>query len=80
MLEKLESLYSEALTSLESITDSASLHEWEIRFLGKKGQITELLRGVGSLPKEDRAAFGKRANESQDRARSHLRRARKTRP
>ncbi|MDL1900206.1 phenylalanine--tRNA ligase subunit alpha [Anaerolineae bacterium CFX9] len=63
MLEKLESLYSEALTSLESITDSASLHEWEIRFLGKKGQITELLRGVGSLPKEDRAAFGKRANE-----------------
>lgn len=63
MLEKLESLYSEAQSALGAVVDSAALHDWEIRYLGKKGQITELLRGVGALPKEDRAAFGKRANE-----------------
>jgi phenylalanyl-tRNA synthetase alpha chain len=63
MLEQLEKLYQEAVEALAKIHDSAALREWEIKILGKKGALTEMLRAVGTLPKEQRAGFGKRSNE-----------------
>jgi phenylalanyl-tRNA synthetase alpha chain len=63
VLEQLEKLYQEAADALANIKDSGALREWEIKYLGKKGLLTEILRGVGSLPKEERASFGKRSNE-----------------
>ena len=63
MLEKLESLQHEAQAALDAVADGAALREWEIEYLGKKGAVTEIMRGVGGLPKEERADFGKRANE-----------------
>ncbi|MBZ0301989.1 MAG: phenylalanine--tRNA ligase subunit alpha [Anaerolineae bacterium] len=63
MLSQLESQYKEALQALEAITDSEALHDWEVKTLGRKGAITELLRSTGKLPPEERASFGKRANE-----------------
>ncbi len=60
---ELESVYSAALAELESVTTSDGMRDWEIKFLGKSGALTQLLRGVGQIPKEERAAFGKRANE-----------------
>jgi phenylalanyl-tRNA synthetase alpha chain len=62
-MDQIEALQAEALAEVESIRDSASLHEWETKYLGGKGAVTTLLRGVGQLPKEERADFGKRANE-----------------
>ncbi|MGQ9910452.1 MAG: phenylalanine--tRNA ligase subunit alpha [Candidatus Flexifilum sp.] len=62
-METLEILLQEALAALDEVNSSQALHDWESRFTGKKGRLTELLRGVGALPKEERAAFGKRANE-----------------
>ena len=63
MLEKLEALYHEAGATLDAITDGDALREWEIKYLGKKGAVTDIMRSVGTLPPEERAAFGKRANE-----------------
>lgn len=63
MLDRLESLSKEALGELEAVNTSAALREWELKYLGKKGAAIEMVRSVGSLPKEERAAFGKRANE-----------------
>lgn len=63
MNESLESLYGEAQTALDAVGDGAALRDWEIRYLGKKGAVTEIMRSVGALPKEERADFGKRANE-----------------
>jgi phenylalanyl-tRNA synthetase alpha chain len=63
MQEKLQSTHLEALHELGAVNDSESLRAWELKYLGKKGAITELVRGVGALPKEERADFGKRANE-----------------
>lgn len=63
MLEQLETIYKEAQAELGAIRDSESLHQWEIRYLGKKGEVTLLLRSTGQLPAEERAGFGKRANE-----------------
>jgi phenylalanyl-tRNA synthetase alpha chain len=63
MLTQLETHYSEALKALESIDDSETLHEWQIKYIGRRGLITEMLRSTGSLPQEERASFGQRANE-----------------
>lgn len=62
MLEKLEALYAQAMEDLAAISDSDSLTAWERKTIGRKGEVTLLLRQTGQLPKEERAAFGKRAN------------------
>ncbi len=63
MIEQLETMYGDAAHSLAEAADSGALRAWEQHFLGKKGIIIEMVRSVGMLPKDDRAAFGKRANE-----------------
>jgi phenylalanyl-tRNA synthetase alpha chain len=63
MLDQLESLYKEANQTIGGITDAAALEAWEGKFIGRKGEITTLLRSVGQLPAEQRSSFGKRANE-----------------
>jgi phenylalanyl-tRNA synthetase alpha chain len=63
MLEQLEQLRAEALDALEAVADSEGLDAWERATTGRKGAITLMTRRVGELPKEERPAFGKRANE-----------------
>src|SRR5689334_2247749 len=63
MQGELEALQREALAELEIIQDAETLHNWEIKYLGKKGLVIEAVRSVGQLPKEQRADFGKRANQ-----------------
>ena len=63
MLEQLEDLRQTALSVLDDAADSDVLTAWNSEYLGRKGAITSMLRGVSQMPKEDRPAFGKRANE-----------------
>ncbi|MBZ0309924.1 MAG: phenylalanine--tRNA ligase subunit alpha [Anaerolineae bacterium] len=63
MTENLEGLLKEALAGLDDIRESDSLQKWESQFLGKNGKLTHLLKGIGKLAPEQRADFGKRANE-----------------
>ena len=63
MTEQLETVYRDAGVALDAVTSGEGLKAWEQHYLGKKGLIIEMVRSVGMLPKEDRAAFGKRANE-----------------
>lgn len=67
MLEQLESLYHQASGELQTITERAALADWENRYLdSRKGSIMQFVRSVGSLSKEQRADFGKRANVIKD--------------
>ena len=59
----LEQLVAEARTALGDVTDSDTLTKWQVTFLGRKGRVTSTVRRVGELPKEERPAFGQRANE-----------------
>jgi phenylalanyl-tRNA synthetase alpha chain len=61
--QTLEQLGTKALSALESSADSQALESWHVAYLGRKGQLTQMIRRVGELPKEDRPAFGRRANE-----------------
>ena len=63
MLEKLEALKQEALKAADQAQDLRALDELRVRFLGRKGELTGLLRQTGSLPPEQRPAFGQKANQ-----------------
>ena len=55
-----EKAFAEAL-------DLDVLEEARIRFIGRKGEITTLLRSIGSLPNEERPAFGDLVNDLRER-------------
>ena len=57
-----EELKARALAELASAPDLQSLEEWRVAFMGRRGELTQLLRGLGSLPPEDRPAVGAAAN------------------
>ncbi len=63
MPEQTDSLLEEALQALEAASDAAALHVWRIAYLGRKGQVSELMKLISTLPKEERPAFGQAANE-----------------
>jgi len=63
MLDQLQALQSQALASLDSVQNRADLVVWDSQYIGKKGQLTQLLRNMGALSKEERPVFGKMANE-----------------
>ncbi|MBM7644769.1 phenylalanyl-tRNA synthetase alpha chain [Scopulibacillus daqui] len=63
MKEQLESLRNEALEQVNSAEDLKSLQDLRVKYLGKKGPITEVLRGMGKLSKEERPVIGQLANE-----------------
>jgi phenylalanyl-tRNA synthetase alpha chain len=63
MTRSLEHLRQEAEASLAAARTSEATRDWHAEFLGRKGRLTTLLRGLGSLPAEERAQMGKAANE-----------------
>lgn len=63
MLKRLDQTRSEALDELSSLSDLKGLEGWRIRHLGKKSALTQILRGLATLPLEERMAMGASANE-----------------
>ena len=63
MLKKLEEIKSRALDEVNRITDLHELEAWRVRHLGKKSELTQILRGLSSLSMEERKAVGAFAND-----------------
>jgi phenylalanyl-tRNA synthetase alpha chain len=63
MLKELEELESKALKELGSLSQPNELELWRVRYLGKKSQLTGMLRSLAGLPLEERKAVGAQANE-----------------
>ena len=64
MKEKLNSIRQNALEQInQSDTDNAKLEEIRVKYLGKKGELTAVLRGMGQLTPEERPVIGQTANE-----------------
>ena len=61
--EDLESLRQEAPSELANATSEQELEDWRVQVLGRKGRLTGLLKGLGSLSPEERPAVGQLANE-----------------
>ena len=63
-VSRVDALAARALAELESAADSRALDEWRVSFLGRRGELTALLRGLGTLPAEERPAVGAAANDA----------------
>ncbi|MGO4888652.1 phenylalanine--tRNA ligase subunit alpha [Anaerobacillus sp. MEB173] len=63
MKERLQELQQEAVTLVEEANDLKRLQEIRVAYLGKKGPITEVLRGMGKLSAEERPVIGQLAND-----------------
>ncbi|TCI56504.1 phenylalanine--tRNA ligase subunit alpha [Exiguobacterium sp. SH1S21] len=62
MKEQLEQLQREALQEIETASSQKTLNDVRIKYLGKKGPMTEVLRGMGKLSAEERPVVGELVN------------------
>ena len=67
MREKLETLMQEAVGELARIATEDGFHELRVKYLGKKGALTAIMKGVGALPPEERPLIGQVVNSVRDR-------------
>ncbi|WP_028308566.1 phenylalanine--tRNA ligase subunit alpha [Desulfitibacter alkalitolerans] len=72
MIEKLNTIKEQAFDEISGSQDMASLEKIKIKFLGKKGELTSVLRGMGQLSSEERPKVGKLANEVRDSIQAFL--------
>ncbi|MEY4723397.1 MAG: hypothetical protein RLZZ324_910 [Candidatus Parcubacteria bacterium] len=63
MRDQLEKLAKDMLSALGGVKTLAELEVFEVERLGRKGEFNSLLKGLGALAAEERAATGARANE-----------------
>ena len=64
MLERIEELRNEARTAIDAAPDAAALEDIRVRYLGRKAELTAILRGIGELPPEQRGPVGKTGNQA----------------
>jgi hypothetical protein len=62
MLERIEKLREEATAAITAADGADALEELRVRFLGRKSELTGILRGIGELPADERGPVGSAAN------------------
>ena len=58
----IEQLKNKSLTELQSVKSIDSLEQWRVKYLGRKGELTNILRSIGSLPDNERRIIGSQSN------------------
>ncbi|MFN8217252.1 MAG: phenylalanine--tRNA ligase subunit alpha [Solirubrobacterales bacterium] len=64
MLERIEEIRSEAAAAIAAASTSAELEELRVRHLGRKAELTSVLRGIAELPAAERGQVGGAANRA----------------
>jgi phenylalanyl-tRNA synthetase alpha chain len=62
MSPEIEELKQNALRELEAVTSLKELESWRVRYLGRKGELTMILRSLAELPPEERKVIGAPVN------------------
>lgn len=65
-MSDLEDILSTALSAVASVGDSPALEDVRVKYLGKKGELTGLLKGLGKLSPEERPAAGAEINSAKE--------------
>lgn len=71
-MENLEQLVQRALNAVSEAETVASLEQVRVDYLGKKGEITQLLKGLGKLDPAERPAAGVKINEAKEQVLAEL--------
>jgi phenylalanyl-tRNA synthetase alpha chain len=66
MLERIEKIRAEAEAAIEAAAGTAELEELRVRYLGRKADLTAILRGIADLPGEERGRVGGAANRTRE--------------
>ena len=61
-----QQLVEEAVGELEAINDLDALEAWRLTYLGRRGQLTQFLRGISQLPMDQRRTIGALANQAKN--------------
>lgn len=72
MQEKLLAIKETAFNEISASENSAALEEIRVKYLGKKGELTTILRGMGSLSPKERPIVGKLVNEAKSEVEEKL--------
>jgi phenylalanyl-tRNA synthetase alpha chain len=64
MLERIEEIRGEAAAAIGAAASSAALEELRVHYLGRKAELTTILRGIADLPPEERGKVGGSANKA----------------
>src|SRR4030065_604647 len=67
MQDRLVRLEGQAISELEGVEGEAGLQQWKVKYLGRSSELAEILDGLRKLPKDERPAVGKQANQLQAR-------------
>lgn len=71
-MQNLEKIVGEALEAFAATQDPDALEQIKARYLGKSGQITELLKGLGKLAPDERKTAGATINQAKERVEGAL--------
>lgn len=77
MKEELEALQEKALTEIDEASDNETLNNIRVALLGKKGELTAILKGMKDVSPEDRPTVGKLVNETREAIEQKLLEAKK---
>jgi phenylalanyl-tRNA synthetase alpha chain len=75
--DQLNQLKEKALSEIRAVVNLGQLQNLEIKYLGRKGELTKILRMVGELPAEERGKMGNLANQVKQQLASEVGRVRK---
>jgi len=64
MIEKIEALRAQGEQAIAAAATSEALEELRVRYLGRKAELPQMLRGVAQLPADERGAVGRAANQA----------------
>ena len=67
MKEKIEKIKKQSIKEIENCTTQKELNELKVKYLGKKGELTTVLRGMGALAPEERPIIGSLVNQVRDK-------------
>lgn len=78
MKEKLQAIQEKVMAEVQNVADLKKLDEIRVAILGKKGDLTAVLRGMKDLTEEERPHVGKLANEVREKIEAVLEQAKET--
>ena len=67
MKEKIEAIRAAAKNAIAASADENEIEELRVKYLGKKGELTAMLKQMGSLSPEERPAMGQLVNEAKQK-------------
>ena len=60
----LQKITDKAIASLKSVSSTEEAEEWRVAWIGRNGKLTDILRSIGKIPKEERRSIGMLANQT----------------